>query len=100
MVTRALAVAAAVFIAAGSAASALDHSTRDTTLRGPTGLCCVAIPPLPPIETSFPSDIHDLIGLSQVAPMTDTKPGLDGADWNCRRPDGSQRCVSEIATPH
>lgn len=100
MVMRAFAVAAAVCIGAGSAAFAVDHSTRDTTPRSPTELCCVALSPLPPIETSATSDSHSLIGVSQVGYMRDGKPGLDGADWNCRRPDGSQRCVSEIAAPH
>ena len=99
MVTRALAVAAAVLIGAGSAAFAVDHSRKDTTPRSLAELCCVAISPLPPTETSAASDRHALIGISQLAP-SDIKPGLDGADWNCRRPDGSQRCVSQVVTPH
>jgi hypothetical protein len=35
-----------------------------------------------------------LVDLNQTAPMSEAKPGLDGADWNCRRPDGSRRCFS------
>lgn len=96
MVMRAFAVAAAVLIGAGSAAFALDHSTRDAGPRSPIELCCVGTPPLPPIETSAPSDSQTLVGLGHVVPVTDTKPGLDGANWSCRRPDGSQRCVSSL----
>jgi len=100
MVMRAFAVAAAVFIGSGPAAFAVDHSTRDTTPRSPTELCCVGTPPLPPIETSSVWASHALIGLSPLTPVTEVKPGFDGADWNCRRPDGSQRCISELVTPY
>ncbi len=96
---RAFALAAAVLIGAGSAAFALDHSARDKGPRSPIELCCVGTPPLPPIETSMASDSHALIGMSHAGARTDIKPGLDGADWSCRRPDGSQRCVSETSTP-
>jgi hypothetical protein len=99
MVMRAFAVAAAILIGAGSVTLALDHSTRDTTPRHPTESCCVAIPPLPPLETSAAADSQALIDFSQAARASDMKPGLDGADWNCRRPDGSQRCVSQNVTP-
>ena len=37
-----------------------------------------------------------LVDLNQTAPMSEAKPGLDGADWNCRRPDGSRRCFSSL----
>jgi len=97
MIMRAFAAAAALFIGPGSAAFAIDHSTKNTSPRSPTELCCVAIPPLPPIETSTAAEHQALIGLNQ-ATAGDVKPGLDGADWNCRRPDGSQRCISGYAT--
>jgi len=100
MVVRAFAFAVAVVIGAGSAAFALDHSTRDKGARSPTELCCVGTPPLPPIETSSASETQAIIGLNQVAPVMDVRPGLDGADWSCRRPDGSQRCVSELIGPY
>ena len=94
MVMRVFALAAAVLIGTGSAAFALDQ-TRNTTPRSPTDLCCLGTPPLP-IETSAASDSEAPIGLSQLAPMSDIKPGFDSANWSCRRPDGSQRCVSSL----
>jgi hypothetical protein len=94
MIVRVFAVAAAAVIAAGSAAFALDHSTRDTSPRSPTELCCVDVALLPPNETSAASASHPLP--DRVAPVTEVKTGLDGADWNCRRPDGSRRCFSSL----
>jgi len=104
MVMRALVIcafasAAAVVIGAGSAAFALDHSTRDAGPRSPIELCCISTPQLPPIETSTPSDVQALIDPTQVTPVNEVKPGLDGANWSCRRPDGSQRCVFDLVTP-
>ena len=95
MIVRAFALAAAAVIAAGSAAFALDHSTRDASLRSPTELCCVDVAFLPPLETSAASANHPL-DQNRVAPVTEVKTGLDGADWNCRRPDGSRRCFSSL----
>lgn len=94
MVMPAFAVAAAVLIGAGSAAFAVDHSTKNTSPRSPTELCCVATTALPPLETSAAGQA--LVDLTQIRPVTDTKLGLDGADWSCSRPDGSQRCVSGL----
>ncbi|HEV2957510.1 MAG TPA: hypothetical protein VGX95_15440 [Xanthobacteraceae bacterium] len=37
-----------------------------------------------------------LVGLNQMAPVSEAKPGLDGADWSCQRPDGSRRCFSSL----
>jgi hypothetical protein len=96
MVMRAFAVAAAVLMGAGSAAFAIDHSTRDTTLRSPIELCCLDTTVLPPLETSGAG--QTLVDLTQIRPVTDAKPGLDGADWSCRRPDGSRRCFSSLRT--
>jgi hypothetical protein len=98
MITRALVLAAAVVIGAGSTTFAVDHSAREASPRSPTELSWVA-PPLPPIETSVPSDTQALIEPTQVTPVHEIKPGLDGANWSCRRADGSQRCVTHIVTP-
>jgi len=91
MIARAFALAAVVVMAATSAASALDQSTRDTAPRGPTELCCVDTTLLPPLETTVAPDRH---AFNQAAPASRARPGLDGADWNCRRPDGSRRCFT------
>jgi hypothetical protein len=96
MVMRIFAVAAAAFIGTGSAAFALDHSTRDTTPRSPIELCCVDTTGLPPLETSWAGTSQALIDPSQITPVIDAKPGLDGADWSCRRPDGSRRCFTAL----
>jgi hypothetical protein len=94
MIVRAFALATAAVIAAGSAAFTLDHSTRDASPRSPTELCCVDLALLPPVETSGASASHPLF--DRVAPVTEVKTGLDGADWNCRRPDGSRRCFTSL----
>lgn len=99
MIVHAFAVAAAVVMMAGPAAFAVDQSARDTGPRGPVESCCVDTAMLPPLETSVAPGPHAFVHLNQSMPMSQARPGLDGADWNCRRPDGSQRCVSE-ATPH
>ena len=96
MIVRAFAFAAALAMATGSAAYAADHSTKDTSPRSPDELCCVDIALLPPLETSAAPDRHALVDLNQTAPTSDAKPGLDGADWNCRWPDGSRRCFSSL----
>jgi hypothetical protein len=96
MIARAFAFAAAFFMATGSVAFALDQSTRDVGPRSPVELCCVDTGLLPPIETSIAPDRHALLDLNRTAPKSDAKPGLDGADWNCRRPDGSRRCFSSL----
>lgn len=96
MIARAFAFAAALAMATGSAAYAADHSTKGTDPRSPTELCCVDIALLPPLETSVAPDRHALVDLSQTASTSEAKPGLDGADWNCRWPDGSRRCFSSL----
>jgi len=93
MIARAFVLAAAVVMAAGSAASALDQSTRDTAPRGPAELCCVDTALLPPLETNVAPDRH---AFKHLAPVSRARPGLDGADWNCRRPDGSRRCFTSL----
>jgi hypothetical protein len=93
MITRSFALAAAVVMAAGSAALALDQSTRDTAPRSPVELCCVDTALLPPLETNVAPDRH---AFNHAVPANEAKPGLDGADWNCRRPDGSRRCFSAV----
>src|ERR1043166_466442 len=102
MIARAFALAAVVGMAAGvvmtagSTAFALDQSTRDTAARSPVDLCCVGTALLPPVETSVAPERHALRDHTQTVPVTRAKPGLDGADWNCRRPDGSRRCFSSL----
>ena len=94
MMVRSFALAAAVVMTAGSAAFALDQSARDTGSRSPVELCCTEAA-LPPIETSVALERHALLD-NQATRVTGTKPGLDGADWSCRRPDGSLRCLSSL----
>ena len=96
MVARAFAFATAVFMATGSVAFALDQSTRDTGPRNPVELCCVDTVLLPQLETNIAPDREALLDLNQTTPKSRAKPGLDGADWNCRRPDGSRRCFSSL----
>jgi hypothetical protein len=96
MIVRAFALAAAVVIGAGSAAFALDHSTRATNPRGPAESCCGQTALLPPLETSAVSESQAVADLIQIAPVAEVKPGLDGANWSCRRPDGSRRCFSAL----
>jgi hypothetical protein len=96
MIARSLAFAAAVLITAGSAAFALDHSAKDTAPRGPVELCCVNVALLPTLETSDAPDRRAPLDPSQTGPASEAKPGLEGADWNCQRPDGSRRCFSSL----
>jgi hypothetical protein len=96
MIARPLAFAAALFMAAGSVAFALDQSTRDAGPRNPVELCCVDTVLLPLLETSIAPDRQAFLDLNQTTPKSGAKPGLDGADWNCRRPDGSRRCFSSL----
>jgi hypothetical protein len=94
MMMRSFALAAAVVMAAGSVAFATDQSARDAGSRSPVELCCTEAA-LPPIETSAVPERHALLD-PQTTRVTRTKPGLDGADWSCRRPDGSLRCLSSL----
>lgn len=96
MIARSFALAATLFLATGSVAFALDQSTRDAGPRNPVELCCMDIALLPLLETSIGPDRQALLDLNQTTPKSGAKPGLDGADWNCRRPDGSRRCVSSL----
>ena len=96
MVARSFALAAAVVITAGSAAFAIDQSAREAGPRGPVELCCRDTVLLPPIETSVAPERQALLEPTPAAPVARPKPGLDGADWNCRRPDGSRRCFSSL----
>jgi hypothetical protein len=97
MIARSFVFAVAAVVAAGSAAFAADHSTREPGAPSPGELCCVGAARLPPIETSGASDSRGIFGLNQAA--RDAKPGFDGADWRCRRPDGSRRCFSSLRHP-
>lgn len=93
MIVRSLGFVAALALASGSTTYALDQSLKDTGPRNPVELCCVDVALLPPLETSVAPDVHALLGLTQAA-RSEAKPGLDGANWNCRRADGSRRCFS------
>ena len=93
MIARSFAFAIAAVLAAGSTVLAADHSKRAGP-RGPVELCCVDVALLPPIETSSAPHSRSLVGPNQA--MSEAKPGLDGADWSCRRPDGSRRCFSSL----
>jgi hypothetical protein len=94
MIARSFALAAAVAMTAASTAVAMDQSARDAGAGSPVELCCTRTA-LPPIETSVAPERHVLLD-HQTAPVTQAKPGLDGANWNCRRPDGSLRCLSSL----
>jgi hypothetical protein len=93
---RAIALAAAVLIGTGSAAFAVDHSTRDAGPRGPIESCCVDAVLLPLLETGIASGARALPDVNQIAPVSEVQTGLDGANWNCRRPDGSLRCFTSL----
>jgi opacity protein-like surface antigen len=97
MIARLFVFAVAAVVAAGSAAFAADHSTREASAPYSAELCCAGAIRLPPIETSGASDSRGVFGLNQAA--RDAKPGFDGADWSCRRPDGSRRCFSSLRHP-
>jgi len=86
-------------VAGISIASAKDPMAGQIGPRDPGESCCVEAALLPPIETSPASDRRAVMD-HQGAPVSKAEPGLDGADWSCRRPDGSQRCVSELLANH
>jgi hypothetical protein len=97
MALRSLGLAAAAMLAVVTTASAKDPVAGDGGPRTPADWCCIEATQLPPIETGSALDSPGLAH-AHIAPVGEAKPGLDGADWNCRRPDGSQRCVSELLT--
>jgi hypothetical protein len=95
MALRSLGLAAAVMLAVASIASAKDPVAGGSGPRAPADGCCIEVTQLPPIETSSALAAPGIPGHHAVA-GSEARLGLDGADWNCRRPDGSQRCVSEL----
>ena len=99
MPLRSLAFAAAVLLVAGSAAYAKDRSINKDNLRNPAAeWCCGEVSVLATNEMGAPPvDGYVLTSLGQSAPAGEVKPGLDGADWNCKRPDGSRRCFAAMA---
>jgi hypothetical protein len=99
MALRAFAFAAAAWLVVGSAALAKDRSINRDNLRNPAAeWCCGEVAMLAANETGAPPvDGYAVNGLGQTAPAAEGKPGLDGADWNCKRPDGSRRCFSVLA---
>jgi hypothetical protein len=96
MTTRAFVFAALALVAAASTAVAKDHSARDAGQRGLAEACCIEGAMLAPVETSPAPDAQALLEVNWIAPHSERRPGLDGADWNCRRPDGSRRCFSSL----
>jgi hypothetical protein len=96
MLMRAFALMALVLMAAGSVASAKDRSASHAGPRSAAEWCCVETALLPPIETSSATDSRAMPDVNRIEPTSEAKPGLDGADWNCRRPDGSRRCFSSL----
>jgi hypothetical protein len=94
MALRALALAAAAMLAIGATGLARDQSAGKDNLRNPAvEACCGEGAALAPTETGFPPDAYAM----NVAPASEAKPGFDGADWNCKRPDGSRRCFSALS---
>ena len=99
MTLRTLGFAFIAVLAGVSTAAAKDQVAGQSGARASAESCCVEVTMLPPIETSPALDRQALSG-HQVSPVSKAEPGLDGADWSCRRPDVSQRCVSELLTNH
>jgi hypothetical protein len=95
MALQSLVLAAVAALAAVSIASAKDPMAGTSGPHAPADWCCVGATLLPAIETSSASEAQGVAG-HHIAATSEARPGLDGADWNCRRPDGSQRCVSEL----
>jgi hypothetical protein len=95
---RSVAFAAAALLVAGSAACAKDRSINADNLRNPAAEgCCGEAAALAVNETgATPVDGYALTSLGQSGPAGEVKPGLDGADWNCKRPDGSRRCFAAL----
>jgi hypothetical protein len=91
MVLRALAFAAAGMLAISSTGLAKDQSAGKDSLRNPAAeACCGEVAALAPNETGSAPESYVL----NIASASEAKPGFDGADWNCKRPDGSRRCFS------
>jgi hypothetical protein len=93
MALRALALAAAAMLAISSTGLAKDQSAGKDSLRNPVAeACCGEGAALAPNETGFATESYAM----NVAPASEAKPGFDGADWNCKRPDGSRRCFTRL----
>jgi hypothetical protein len=93
MALRALAIAAAAMLAISSTGHGKDQSAGKDSLRNPVAeACCGEGAALAPNETGFTPESYAM----NVAPASEAKPGLEGADWNCKRPDGSRRCFTRL----
>jgi hypothetical protein len=93
MALRALALAAAGMLAISSTGLAKDQSAGRDSLRNPAAeACCGEVAALAPNETGSAPESYVL----NIVPASEAKPGFDGADWNCKRPDGSRRCFSTL----
>jgi hypothetical protein len=93
MALRALACAAAAMLAIGSTTLAKDQSADKDSLRNPAAeACCGEGAAVAANGAGFPAESYVL----NIVPVSEAKPGFDGADWNCKRPDGSRRCFSGL----
>src|SRR5580704_1838739 len=93
MALRALTFAAAGMLAISSTGLAKDQSAGKDSVRNPAAeACCGEVAALAPNETASAPESYVL----NIVPVSEAKPGFDGADWNCKRPDGSRRCFSTL----
>jgi hypothetical protein len=97
MALRSFAFAAAALLVVGSAALGKDRSINKDNLRNPAAeWCCGEVAALAVNETGAPPVDYAFNGPGQAAPLGEVRPSLDGADWNCKRPDGSRRCFAAL----
>jgi hypothetical protein len=94
---RFLAFAAAAMLAIGSPAFARDQGTSKSSLRNPVAEWCCgarASVALRSETSALTVDGHTMRDLADTQTSSEAHVGLDGANWNCQRPDGSQRCFT------
>jgi hypothetical protein len=90
-------IVAAAMLVAGSTAVAKDNSVNKDSLRNPAAeWCCGESAALASNETGS-APVDGSMSIDRLA-SSDVKPGLDGANWNCKLPDGSRRCFSALPT--
>jgi hypothetical protein len=90
---RSFALAATAVLVVGSAALAKDRAIGKDVSNPAAEWCRGENAEPVPNETASSVDCHALI--DQVA-LREGQPGLDGANWNCKLPDGSRRCFSIV----
>jgi hypothetical protein len=94
MALRSFVVAAAMLVA-GSAVLAKDNSVDKDSLRNPAAEWCCGESAAPASNENGLAPVDGYVSIDRLA-WSDVKPGLDGANWNCKRPDGSRRCFSAL----